>query len=280
MLDLPGGQLTQMNAQCWGTRILPYVEQTALYDRYDSRFPAINEAQAFYDPVLVQQNLEVIQSIVPVFLCPSSPGGGESRMYDSDLGPAGWPLTWTAAPSDYCASTGVRGDFSRLAYANWPGGSGGQREGVLQFNGTDANNPARKDSGKSRIADIIDGTSNTIAIGERTGGGEIWLKGRQKAPSGQPWDTFRQSNGGGWGDFLNGEHWYSGSLYDGLPGPDGGPCPINCTNRRSAGYYAFHPGGAQFALADGSVQFISENVEAFVLAAMTTRAKGEAFAAE
>jgi len=273
MLHLPGGNVQQVNVQVWGTRILPYLEQTGLYQLYDSRFPAVNEL-ASLPPV--KQNLQVIQTPLAVYVCPSSPGSAQARIYDGDLNPAGWPFTWRAAPSDYCAISGVRGDFAQLAYANFPGGAGGARGGVLQFAGNDPSNPAQISQTVSNIANITDGTSNTAMIGERVGGGEIYLAGGRVAPSGQPWDSFRKINGGGWGDFLNGEHWYSGSLFDGTPGPDGGPCAINCTNRRGAGFYSFHPGGAQFLFADGSVRFVSQTVDAFVFAAITTRAKGEA----
>ena len=271
MLYLPGGRIPELNLQCWGTRILPYMEQGAVYDRYDDRYPSVT---LFAGIPAVQQNLDTIKIVIPEFICPSTPADGVDRIYNSDLSPIGWPLIWDAAPSDYTAITGVRGDFSRLAYAGWSGSGG--RDGVLQFNGHDAANPAAPEElNTSSIANITDGTSNTVMVGERTGGGEIFLKGGRIAPSGAPYDDARNSNGGGWGDFLNGEHWYSGSLFDGTPGPDGGPCPINCTNRRSAGFYAFHPGGAQFLLADGTVRFISETVDAFTFAAITTRQRGE-----
>ncbi len=266
----PANLFNGLNLQCWGTRILPYVEQGPLKQRYDDRFPALDQFAALPP---VQENLNVIRTVVPVFLCPSTPGSGPERIYDSDLNPD-YPLTWTAAPSDYCASTGVRGDFARLAYANFPGGSGGQREGVMQFNGIDVDN-LRLEEDLSDIASVKDGTSNTMMVGERVGGGQVYLAGGKPAPAGMPWDIYRLTNGGGWGDFLNGEHWYSGSLHDGTPGPDGGPCAINCNNVRSQGFYSFHPGGAQFLLADGSVRFVSETVAAFPLAAMTTRMKGE-----
>lgn len=90
---------------------------------------------------------------------------------------------------------------------------------------------------------------------------------------------FGAANGGGWGDFLNGEHWLSGSLFDGTPGPDGGPCAINCTNQRGAGFYAFHPAGCQFVMCDGSVKFVAASTQAFVIAAQITRQKGEVFSA-
>ncbi len=272
MLYLPGGDLTQLNAQCWGTRILPYIEQKPLYDQYDSRFPTCNEFAALPP---VARNLEVIKTPLEVFACPSAPGSARDRIYDADYTPGGFPVTFTAAPSDYCVVSGVRGDFATLAYASYPGGAGGGREGVMQFNGNDPSNPASASGSSSNMASITDGTSNTIMIGERVGGGQIYLAGGRPAPAGSPWDEFRGLNGGGWGDILNGEHWYSGSLQDGMLGPDGGPCAINCTNRRSAGFYSFHPGGAQFLLADGSVRFITATIDAFTLASISTRKKGE-----
>ena len=278
MIALPPNDPTDLmhaNAQVWGTRILPYLEQSAIADQYNDSYPALSIGGF----IPSQTNYDLIQTPLAAFICPSTPGG-EDRLYDSDLSvdpasPFPVALTFTAAPSDYCAIGGVRGDFSTLAYTGWSGS--GSRSGVLQFNGNnpDSNPPFQLELDKSRIADIKDGTSNTAVVGERVGGGEIYLKGGMAAPSGMPWDAFRQVNGGGWGDILNGEHWLSGALYDGTPGSDGGPCPINCTNRRSAGFYSFHPGGAQFTLADGSVSFLSETIDAFTMAALITRNRGE-----
>ena len=41
------------------------------------------------------------------------------------------------------------------------------------------------------------------------------------------------------------------------------------------GFASFHPGGCHFGMADGSVQFLSQNIAANVLAALTTRDGGE-----
>ncbi len=274
MVDLSAGLGPGMNAQCWGTRILPYLEQSALYDQYDSRYPALNEFAAI---PAVAQNLTVIKTPLTAYVCPSTPGGLD-RVYDADLESGGFPVTYSAAPSDYTAITGVRKAFSTLAYAGWTGSGG--REGVLQYNGSDLENPAQKSSDSGRIGDVTDGTSNTAMIGERVGGDEIYVQGGKRATTAQyPALTYLQlTNGGGWGDILNGEHWYQGSLHDGTdPTGDGGPCAVNCTNIRSSGFYSFHPGGAQFALADGSVRFVSETVAAFAFASLTTRARGEVF---
>jgi prepilin-type processing-associated H-X9-DG protein len=53
-----------------------------------------------------------------------------------------------------------------------------------------------------------------------------------------------------------------------------GPCGIKCTNDRQP--YGFHPGGCNFLLADGAVHFLRDGMEIRVLAALATRAGGEA----
>ena len=55
--------------------------------------------------------------------------------------------------------------------------------------------------------------------------------------------------------------------------PCNGPAFINVNN--SSEIYAFHVGGAQFLLADGSVRFISENISTAVFIALSTRECGE-----
>lgn len=256
---------SDLNAQVWGTRILPYIEQQALYDQYDSRFPAIDQYAAHPEVV---QNLAVIATPLAAYVCPSTPGGVD-RVYDASLDPD-FPFTWTAAPSDYTAILGVYGQFATIAYAGWSGS--GSRSGVMQFNGINPDN-GDVELDRSRIADIKDGTANTAMVGERVGGDTIYMKGGQVHPNSA---MLGPSNGGGWGDIMNGETWYAGTLYDGSgTPPDQGPCAINCSNYRNGGFFSFHPGGAQFCLADGSVRFVSETIDAFTFAALTTRNRGE-----
>ncbi|WP_240928288.1 DUF1559 domain-containing protein [Thalassoroseus pseudoceratinae] len=250
-----------LNVSSFGVQILPFIEQGNLWNRWDSRVPAFNEASsAGFPAAAVDQNLEVIATPIDAFMCPSTPG---EEVHDYSLpanaGGSGVPpfdLTWTAARSDYCAASGVRGVFGDLAYA---GNQGGQRGGIF----AEPNECAQ-------FRDVTDGTSNTILLGERVGGNVVYRNG-QIDPS--LTSSLGPSQGGAWGDFLLGEHWPEGSLTDGTPG--GGPCVINCTNMRSTGFMSFHPGGAQFLLADGSVKFLSENIDLATLAGLITRGKGE-----
>lgn len=269
------------NVQVWGTRILPYIEQSALYDNYHNTVPSFNEATALgYSSSEVADNLAVIATELSAFICPSTP---ESHRTYTGVLPAnslgsGVPpsdLTWTAGPSDYCASLGIdpTGTFAATAY---PSSTLASPEGALVSSGDDLGMTPPLPMGSSSIASILDGTSNTIVVGERTGGGKLFVANGREAPS--AYAALAQANGGGWGDVLNGYHYIKGSLADGTPiqpTDPGGPCAINCSNCRNAGYYSFHPGGAEFLLGDGSVKLIAETTDAYVFAAMITRQNGE-----
>lgn len=256
---------SNLNVSPWGTMLLPYLDQAPLWNQWDSSVPAFNEALAlFQPPASVQRNLQVIQTPLPIFMCPSSP---EDQLHDYGLpanagGPGVPPinLTWTAARSDYCATTGVRGAFASIAYNGNPGGD---RSGALAFIGLGGD-------AITSFRDMVDGPSSTFLVGERLGGTTVY-RGTRPDPTLKA--LFGQVQGGAWGDFLNGEHWIEGSLYDGTPG--GGPCFINCSNLRSTGYMSAHTGGAFFLMGDGAVRFINANLDDYTFASLITRRKSE-----
>lgn len=106
------------------------------------------------------------------------------------------------------------------------------------------------------IADIKDGTSNTLMIGEVTGGpkgsylGWLWMG----------------ENLGGMRFGINGIYTEIGGHFPG----SGYPFPPGVT-QWNAGFSSYHPGGCHFLLADGSVQFLSQNINQNLLTALTTR---------
>jgi prepilin-type N-terminal cleavage/methylation domain-containing protein/prepilin-type processing-associated H-X9-DG protein len=118
----------------------------------------------------------------------------------------------------------------------------------------------------ARRAEITDGTSNTTLIAECAGRPKRWQVGRYVA------DLYSQ--GGAWAAGANAIV-LLGAKLDGSS--RAGPCPINCTNDQEV--YSFHPGGANFVFADGSVHFLSAGINIRVLAALITRAGGEVVSA-
>jgi prepilin-type processing-associated H-X9-DG protein len=59
-------------------------------------------------------------------------------------------------------------------------------------------------------------------------------------------------------------------------GPIPGEIRINNSNEWGHCFYSFHPGGANFAFADGSLRFLSESTPLHELAWLVTRNNGEA----
>lgn len=130
-----------------------------------------------------------------------------------------------------------------------------------------------------RLEGVLDGTSNTIMIGECAGREDVW-RGRVMTPANATrGDGCARARGGAWAtndtSFAIGQRidWCKGT---GTLGDVPGIMKINNSNEWGHMYYSFHDSGAQFAMADGSARFISDNVALWVLASLTTRAGGEA----
>ncbi|HAV32885.1 MAG TPA: prepilin-type cleavage/methylation domain-containing protein [Planctomycetaceae bacterium] len=244
------------------TLLLPYIEQTNLYNSIDSSVPMMMGPTG-YNTTIQAQNVAAAATVIPAFLCPSSVGPTtDDYMYPANAFAAGVPpmnMTWKGGRTDYGGTTGIRGVYGNLAYNN---NQGGDRDGCLTAAGLNGST--------SRMRDVTDGTSNTLMFGERTGGVRLYYK---STPATNLPAVLGVTNGGSWSDALAFEHWLQGSLYDGT-GLGGGPCAM-CTNIRGNGFHSFHTGGCQFALVDGSVRFISENVAASVFASTVTKKKGE-----
>ena len=267
-----------VNVQVVGTRLLPFIEQMALYQQYDNRFP-------WFDPPYgLASNGAVVATPLAVFVCPSTPGSAADRVFQcrapvySSPDAEYWTdnffsfaVTWTAAPSDYSAPNGITGPFCwDYAYPGHPN----------PISRATALNPYSQvgligETWSSRLEDITDGLSNTMAFGERVGYPNIYNKGGRVRPLSVN-SADEKANGGGWGDQFR-WFWLRGSLYDWTGYWDGGPCAINCSNVVEMGFYSFHPGGINAVLADGSVRFISETVDAFIFASLITRGGGEVF---
>jgi prepilin-type processing-associated H-X9-DG protein len=116
-----------------------------------------------------------------------------------------------------------------------------------------------------KLRDVLDGTTHTLFVHESAGRAHYYVNGRLEStePSYLGWfDHWAGTNSG----------WTYGFQDDGIT--RGGPRIINATNR-FANPYSFHVGGANFLLVDGSVRFITEQVDASLFFSACSRAGGE-----
>jgi len=235
--------------QSWSTLILPFVEQGNLADQFDFGKP-------WFDPES-SNNFSVIATQVNLFKCPSSPMQDGTDPYHC-VG---------AAAGDYGSINEVKKKvYTEVLLVADPGAAA--RSGLLsKFK-------------KNPIAGATDGTSNTLFVAECAGQPEVYIAGGKMTMAefaiygdDKVVDfngTLCPADGTGWADPDCGFS-INGATTDGLD--KHGPRMINAINVSEA--YAFHPGGANFVMADGSTHFISDSVDPTTFVGLCTRSGGE-----
>jgi prepilin-type N-terminal cleavage/methylation domain-containing protein len=215
----------------WGMMMLtlPFLEGGNVYDTVNMGTlncgAEIRRLQAAGAPNPTSQ-------LIPFLVCPSDPNGHKSLL----SGPTG-PL-----PNS--------GDAGLLFPGNYLGVSGSVDDTPAGCLGIANSTGMYYDLSNTHFRDLLDGTSSTLAIGER----------------GIPNDL-------GWGWLICGgtecEHFISAE--EGLAPGDNLPSSLSIIQR----YWSWHPGGALFSMADGSVQFLSYNIDYNTYIALSTRASSE-----
>ncbi len=258
----------------WMAKILPYIEQQNLYQQadiwaHDTRYPVVwylprpngTPGYASWSPwggypfsLDLPQN-PALAVVVPIYLCPSDPAPSVSQITLSDT------QILVQAMTDY---QGISG----LNYVS--------NDGCLA-----SNLPIR-------FADITDGSSNTLLVGERANSKKLrygaWFAGCGQFGYGLPEGDEQRGSA----DVVLGVREIN-SQHNGYPDVDACPpgpyhfIPPNQTADATGAinrecdqfhYWSWHPGGANFLYADGSVHFLAYAFDN-VLAAMGTRAGGE-----
>jgi prepilin-type N-terminal cleavage/methylation domain-containing protein/prepilin-type processing-associated H-X9-DG protein len=262
--DLENGLSVDLGSGwAWGSMILPFMEQQPLYN-------SIN----FSLSVAFHQNDTVSLTPLSVHLCPSDFGPSTIPVYADPPDPA-QPGTFTAsnivdtlARGNYVGMYGI-GEICAQSGANDAinnNGLGpmGQHAGIFYRNSA------------TKIAAITDGTSNTIAVGERShnlsyvtwtarsiGG---WLGVTPPSQGGS--DKFNPSPEECWTQIMG-----PCGLEDGLR-------TINNPEAHVEDYWSMHPGGANMLFADGSVHFLKSSINPVPWRAMATRNFGEVISSD
>jgi prepilin-type N-terminal cleavage/methylation domain-containing protein/prepilin-type processing-associated H-X9-DG protein len=280
------------------TQLLPYLEQTNVYNQINLSLSAFNTANIPVSTGMHSGTNSAYMTVINAFICPSSPGPGSINYYNANWGPYGNGGGDTCSPGAPGGSPGVtnlnpppvqtwgRTDYfpvvglhnACLLAAGMPAGY------IATFgDSTDSGtitNPAL--TGIIRIASITDGTSNTLIVSE-CGSKPIGYNGKRRIylseVNGLPVDGVIEpvsSGGGAWADQ------FTYSRLAGAQGREngirGGTCMINCTSNNEI--YSFHPGGANALFADGSVHFLKDTLSVQTVAAMVTRSGGEIISAD
>jgi prepilin-type N-terminal cleavage/methylation domain-containing protein/prepilin-type processing-associated H-X9-DG protein len=250
--------------ECWSIAILPYLELEPVYKLYDQTLPNATTQSASTD--------QMRQTVVKVYNCPSDPNIRRSPE-QPESGPGGGG-GGTAIP--VCAGSTYR----CVAGADWGGQDWGVDQGGSNENWDDATqvtwlfprfpldrgvmhatNPSVSCYAE-RMADISDGTSNTLMVGEyatKTHFNRRSFWAYAYTSYNESCVTFAQPR----------------TLI-----PDFDLCnatPPGGTNQCKRAWGSFHANGQlNFALADGSVRSISTNVDMnFLLPALATIAGAE-----
>jgi len=235
----------------WTIDILPFIEQTVLYDQYDPK-------KTNQDPAASQAAVRT--AYVKPYVCPSDPGTFEATV----------PTTGPASNSD-CTTTDTpymqgsyrgmsgRGDEAKRLYFDNPGGAAAiQAEHHLDWRGVLHTVGSTSGLKPETISKISDGTSNTVMVGEYT------------IPVPQSPDQNRRTY---WAYSYSQYNLSAATLNSAILLNDYNKC-LQATNNADdmckRGWGSFHEGAINFVFGDGSVHPVSTAIDMTVFVSLAT----------
>ncbi len=232
----PPGSIHGRTQLSWHVFILPFIEQSALYDTFN-----FESASGIGDT-----STTATQTKLNTYMCPSgtvllqSGTNDHTTHYYGNGGPKNFD---GQTPTFTCSG---QSSSNECLTATLTAHGGYAQQGLFSRNS------------RIKFRDITDGTSNTIAVMEisftRTGSGTAATHYRR-------WT--RGSNGTAGASFKNVLHPINSTTYN------------NSNNFNDVSMGSNHKGGCQVVMADGAVKFVSENVDMNSLRATASRDGGE-----
>jgi prepilin-type N-terminal cleavage/methylation domain-containing protein/prepilin-type processing-associated H-X9-DG protein len=232
-VDPDPGAAPEKNGKSWLVSILPQLEQQPLFDLF-----AANGFNGDFNSgggVRSPECLTAVQIPLSFLLCPSDPDTRKPVLSQPE---------WPGVPLAATSYKGVAGD-ARMEGDPFPG-SEPDTHASGNCNGLFWRNDYLRGH---RWADIRDGTSNTLMIGEALP---------------------QYDEHGAWA-FSNGTWGLCSIPPNYKPSP-----PTPHFHPTSLGFRSRHPGGVQFGFADGSSRFIRQTIAHPIYRAFSTRSGGEA----
>jgi len=225
--SFPSGYFRMRNGNAetwaWTTLILPYVEQQTVHEALQ-----VSKVNLFQTSAAdAATTVGLIETPIPVFMCPSDTGFPPPGLIDSSRN-FGGGIFHSSSPYTPAISNYI-GNMGHLDVA-------GSTRNTGIFLGDDS----------VSFRGMTDGTSSTFAFGERD---TIFCRAGA-------WVGIRNPSGAG----SRGVYTSLGNSRPKL-NQDALTIPWNNNFGCGEGFSSLHPGGAQFALCDGSIRFVSETID-------------------
>ncbi|MBI1346328.1 DUF1559 domain-containing protein [bacterium] len=226
------GQFTTATyGRSWMMGILPFIDQAPLFNQIDHSAPMANSTTSPL-PTPYSPNTVVAMTVLTAFLCPSDSGNNQGKLNGrANITNDYWGVT------DYKAVAGNNWAWGNFVYTHPTGRNATNNNGLDAGNGWMCrNNRGAAGPFISGLRHFTDGTSNTLLVGEALPGRCIhntwWFFNHTTATCAVPLNYYQKNQSITPGDWPNN---YS--------------------------FASEHVGGAHFTMGDGTVRFLSENID-------------------